>query len=66
MHFAKPWKANTIASVNLSLNHLVLSDAPPVARKPSWLKMKMPGGEGYAKLKKLVDGKNLHTVCQSA
>jgi lipoic acid synthetase len=38
----------------------------PVARKPSWLKMKMPGGEGYARLKRLVDGHRLHTVCQSA
>lgn len=49
-----------------SLSHLVVSDAPPVARKPSWLKMKMPGGEGYARLKQLVDGQRLHTVCQSA
>lgn len=37
-----------------------------MARKPSWLKMKMPGGEGYARLKQLVDGQRLHTVCQSA
>jgi len=50
----------------VSLSHLVLSDAPPANRKPSWLKMKMPGGEGYAKLKQLVDGNRLHTVCQSA
>jgi lipoic acid synthetase len=28
--------------------------------------MKMPGGEAYAKLKKLIDGHRLHTVCQSA
>jgi lipoic acid synthetase len=28
--------------------------------------MKMPGGEGYSKLKKLVDDQKLHTVCQSA
>ncbi|MDB5327915.1 MAG: hypothetical protein JWM57_3484, partial [Phycisphaerales bacterium] len=27
----------------VSLSHLVVSDAP-VVRKPSWLKMKMPGG----------------------
>lgn len=35
-------------------------------RKPSWLKMKMPGGEAYAKLKHLIDGHRLHTVCESA
>ncbi len=37
-----------------------------MGRKPSWLKMKMPGGEGYANLKRLVDGHRLHTVCESA
>lgn len=53
--------------MKLSLDHLVLPDAPSShARKPSWLKMKMPGGEGYSKLKKLVDEQKLHTVCQSA
>jgi lipoic acid synthetase len=57
--------------MSISLNHLVLSEQPPssscaTARKPSWLKMKMPAGEGYARLKRLVDDKNLHTVCQSA
>ncbi|MBC7783411.1 MAG: lipoyl synthase [Burkholderiales bacterium] len=52
----------------LSLSHLVISEPPavPASRKPSWLKMKMPGGEGYAKLKNLVDTNRLHTVCQSA
>src|ERR1700722_19857266 len=41
---------------------------PPAAqgRKPPWLKMKMPGGEGYARLLKLVTEQNLHTVCHSA
>jgi lipoic acid synthetase len=55
--------------MSLSLSHLVLpSDPSPAAgaRKPSWLKMKMPGGDGYARLKQLVDGHRLHTVCQSA
>lgn len=53
----------------LSLNHMVLSDGsplPPAAKKPSWLKMKMPGGENYSKLRNLVDDHRLHTVCQSA
>ncbi len=52
--------------MSLSLSHLVLSDAPKGSRKPAWLKMRMPGGEGYSKLKKLVDDNRLHTVCQSA
>lgn len=52
--------------MSLSLNHLVLSDAPSIGRKPSWLKMKMPHGEGYGRLLNLVNEKRLHTVCQSA
>src|SRR3954454_9798256 len=57
--------------MNVSLNHLVLSGPPPAqslpgGRKPSWLKMKMPGGEGYSRLLKLVNEQRLHTVCQSA
>ncbi len=56
--------------MGVSLNHLVLSDRPAetagLGRKPSWLKMKMPGGEEFSRLLKLVDEENLHTVCQSA
>lgn len=52
--------------MSISLNHLVLPDAPAMGRKPSWLKMKMPAGDGYAKLLNLVNDHRLHTVCQSA
>jgi lipoic acid synthetase len=38
----------------------------PGQRKPAWLKMKMPHGEGYSKLHALVASHRLHTVCQSA
>src|SRR5262249_12012765 len=50
--------------MTLSLN--VLSSSSSVGRKPSWLKMKMPAGDEYAKLVRLVNEQNLHTVCQSA
>jgi lipoic acid synthetase len=40
--------------------------AQPAGRKPSWLKMKMPGGEAYSKLHRMVNEHRLHTVCQSA
>jgi lipoyl synthase len=57
--------------MNVSLNHLLLSDGSQISsadlgRRPSWLKMKMPGGEGYARLTRLVNEQKLHTVCQSA
>ena len=55
--------------MSVSLDHLVLStDAIPTSgpRKPPWLKMKMPCGEGYARLLNLVTDQRLHTVCQSA
>ncbi len=35
-------------------------------RKPSWLKMKLPGGEGYRGVERIVRDGNLHTVCESA
>jgi lipoic acid synthetase len=34
--------------------------------KPAWLKVPLPGGEGYAKLKTLARELNLHTVCEEA
>src|SRR5438045_2103508 len=75
-------RGNYFASVHqhmsLSLNHLILSNpessaAPAItsaraaaARKPSWLKMKMPQGQAYLRLKEMVESHRLHTVCQSA
>ena len=38
--------------------------APP--RKPDWLKVRAPGGENYATLKKLMRELGLHTVCEEA
>src|SRR5882757_8033219 len=34
--------------------------------KPSWLKVPLPGGEGYSKLKTLARDLGLHTVCEEA
>ncbi|HVP38811.1 MAG TPA: lipoyl synthase [Candidatus Saccharimonadales bacterium] len=38
----------------------------PRPRRPDWLKVGMPGGEGYTRVMDLVKGHRLHTVCQSA
>ncbi len=35
-------------------------------RKPSWLKVPLPGGEAYSKLKSLTRDKKLNTVCEEA
>ncbi|MBC8109269.1 MAG: lipoyl synthase [Anaerolineae bacterium] len=53
--------------MTLSLN-VIPSPTAPISslRKPSWLKMKMPSGEAYGNLLRLVNEKKLHTVCQSA
>ena len=35
-------------------------------RLPDWLKVRIPGGEQYNRLKSLMRGLNLHTVCEDA
>ena len=39
---------------------------PLPERKPSWLKVKAPGGENYVRLKALMKELDLHTVCEEA
>lgn len=39
---------------------------PQRPRRPDWLKAKIPGGEGYARLKSIIDTNRLHTVCEEA
>lgn len=34
--------------------------------KPDWLKVRLPTGEGYQRVKGLLDEHDLHTVCESA
>jgi len=54
-----------------SLSDRILSNAPrsQVAtprRKPPWLRAKLPGGPGYARLKSILSERRLHTVCEEA
>src|SRR5262245_62269075 len=49
----------------------ISSDHPPPSvagrsRKPPWLKVPLPGGEGYGRLKDLARSLALHTVCEEA
>lgn len=46
-----------------------IEDGAPIdirARKPDWLKVRSPGGDGYRHLKKLMRGQRLHSVCEEA
>ena len=52
----------------------VLSDTPETTPasttrrepRPDWLKVKLPAGETFSELKRLIDSKSLHTVCEEA
>lgn len=37
----------------------------PHRRKPDWLRVKLPIGENYRRVRELVDRYSLHTICQS-
>jgi len=37
-----------------------------VGRRPEWLKVKAPGGNNFANIKKMMRAKSLHTVCEEA
>ena len=39
--------------------------SPEKRKKPDWLRVKLPVGEEYAKVRKIVDNNKLHTICES-
>jgi len=43
-----------------------LEPAPQPARKPSWLKVRAPGGPNYAPIRTMMRELGLHTVCEEA
>lgn len=42
-----------------------ITPTEPRQRKPEWLRVKLPTGENYTKVRGLVDTHKLHTICQS-
>lgn len=44
---------------------LPVVDKPERKKKPNWLRVKLPVGENYAKVRRLVDQHKLHTICES-
>ncbi|MCC7026204.1 MAG: lipoyl synthase [Saprospiraceae bacterium] len=43
----------------------IITAPDPKPRKPEWLRVKLPIGEEYRKVRHLVDEYQLHTICQS-
>lgn len=55
----------------VSLSSMVLNNRDGLQqtttrRKPAWLKARVPGGEGYNRLKGIMTEHRLHTVCEEA
>jgi lipoic acid synthetase len=42
-----------------------INRSTPTNRKPDWLRVKLPIGEKYTNVRKIVDEYKLHTICQS-
>jgi len=43
-----------------------IETAPVALRRPDWLRVRLPGGDNYFELKRLMRSLELHTVCESA
>lgn len=53
-------------SQTINIQSLLEKNQPGNGKRPSWLRVKLPYGENYSNLQKLVTEQQLHTVCQSA
>jgi lipoyl synthase len=42
-----------------------LTEEAPRIKKPDWLRVKLPTGEGYLKVRGIVSAHKLHTICES-
>jgi len=50
----------------MSFQQDILKDnVQPRVKKPNWLRVKLPTGENYRKVRGLVDQHKLHTICES-
>jgi lipoic acid synthetase len=44
----------------------IVAEEPRPPRRPEWLRVKLPGGTEFSKIKHLVGRQRLHTVCEEA
>ncbi|MDZ4839763.1 MAG: lipoyl synthase [Bacteroidota bacterium] len=56
---------NTIVPINRVLAEPDTTNSRRLYKKPAWLKVKLPVGENYKKVRELVDRYKLHTICES-
>lgn len=55
-----------VGKATFAENTLIMAhDLKERQRLPGWMKMKMPKGESYSKIKNLVERHGLHTICTS-
>ena len=74
MRHPRPLGGDPLKTVDrpaLSLSDRILNNAAGkdqllVKRKPAWLRAKVPGGEGYQRLRGIMTSHKLHTVCEEA
>lgn len=64
--------ARSVGSGVFSLTDMVLNNDSgatqhrTIGRKPDWLRARVPGGDGYERLRTIISEHRLHTVCQEA
>ena len=56
------WSSVSLANGKSKLEKPVESDK---RRKPKWLKVKLPTGEAFKKVREITKSRNLHTICES-
>ena len=60
----KVFQINTLFLVKI-FQKIMNDELQPRPRLPRWMKMKMPKGESYSRVKNLVNKHGLHTICTS-
>jgi lipoic acid synthetase len=59
-HDANVSSSLDLGQLDFGLSHL------RIPRKPDWIRARAPAGEGFDRLKNIIDTHRLHTVCQEA
>ncbi len=54
-----------VPAENDTINNIATDSKSQRTKKPSWLRVRLPTGEKYKKVRGIVDEHNLHTICQS-